>query len=81
MCVRTLHVCGHKEFIAVVSKAGDNIAVSMYGAVWCPPLNTQALTKDQLTLKLSVLFPAWSRERDRLYICTPVRVVYSSHHH
>ena len=49
--------------------------------VVCEPLNTQALTKDQLTLKLSVLFPAWSRERDRLYICTPVRVVYSSHHH
>ena len=62
MCVRTLHVCGHKEFIAVVSNAGDNIAVSMYGAVWCPPLNTQALTKDQLTLKLSLLFPAWSGE-------------------
>ena len=59
--VRTLHVCGHKEFIGEVSNAEDNIAVCC-GVVWCEPLNTQALTKDQLTLKLSVLFPAWSGE-------------------
>ena len=55
---RTLHVCGHKECIVEVSNVGDNIALC--GVVWCDPLNTQALTRDQLTLKLSVLFPAWS---------------------
>ena len=54
--------------------------------VWCEPLNTQALTKDQLTLKLSVLFPAWSgeywvNERDGLTVhktCTPACCVQFS---
>ena len=57
---RTLHVCGHNDFIAEFSNAGDNIAAAV--ELCCSPPNTQALTKDQLTLKLSVLFPAWSTE-------------------
>ena len=59
--VRTLHVCGHNEFIAEFSNAGDNIAAAV--ELCCSPLNTQALTKDQLTLKLSLLFPAWTGEQ------------------
>ena len=62
--IRTLHVCGYQVFI-IFPNVRDNMAAAL------------ALTKDQLTLKLSVLFPAWSREREtdctsvhRCVLCT-----------